>query len=78
MKTDKQNPPPLKICQFRHTHEVLDLVIEITQVENIDFATLMRQLINAGLESSRGVKIMGNRVIDRGSVKKPEQVSRAT
>jgi len=78
MKADKQKSLTFELCSFRHSSEVRDFLIEITQVDNIEFAPLMRQLINEGLKSTRNVQVVGNRIADRGTVKHLNKVSRAS
>ncbi|MCX4187192.1 hypothetical protein [Methylophaga sp. OBS4] len=78
MKQEKPAQPHYEQCGFRHSKEVKALINELAQAESLDFTSVMRQLVNAGLQSKYRVQIVGNRVVDRGSIPRLNKVSRAS
>lgn len=77
MQKEKPASLSLEQCGFRHSTEVKAIIEDVAQVESLDFTAVMRQLVNAGLEAKYKVKIIGNQVVDRGSVPRLNKVSRA-
>lgn len=77
-QTPNKSTIKYEVCNFRHSDEVRELIDELAQAESLGFTDVMRQLVNAGLASKYGVRIQGNRVIDRGAAPSLMTVSRAS